>query len=100
MLVELKTFYNEMEAQIILTFLKDRDIESFIDKDDAGGMHPHLQSTTGVKVLVRKEDLDIAKKLIEDDSNTNKTSWTCVKCNEVHDPQFLVCWNCGESRLK
>lgn len=97
MYIELITFYDEMEAQIIVTLLKDRNIDSILDKDDAGGMHPHLQATTGVKVLVKESDLETAKSIIEK-TNENLPSWTCKKCNEVHEGQFLVCWNCGESK--
>lgn len=97
MFVELKTLYSEIEAQILVSLLKDRNIESIIDKDDAGGMHPHLQATEGVKVLVKKEDYDIAKLILEK-TNDNLPSWRCKNCNEVHEGQFLVCWNCGESK--
>lgn len=97
MLVELKIVYSEMEAQVLITHLKDENIDAIIDKDDAGGMHPQLQAARGVKILVDEDDLVRAKSVIEVD-NTNKDSWTCKKCNEVHEGQFSVCWNCGEKR--
>lgn len=97
MLVELKTVYSEMEAQVLVTHLKDENIDAIIDKDDAGGMHPQLQAARGVKILVDEDDLVRAKSVIEVDI-TNKDSWTCKKCNEVHEGQFSVCWNCGEKR--
>lgn len=99
MFVELKTVYSEMEAQVLVTLLNDENIDSFIDKDDAGGMHPQLQAARGVKVLVNEEDLERAQRIIEikSEKNSGKT-WTCKKCNEVHEAQFSVCWNCGEAR--
>lgn len=97
MFVELKKVYSEMEAQVLVTHLNDENIESIIDKDDAGGMHPHLQATRGVRILVKEEDFQRAKDLIEIE-NKDKTSWICRKCGEVHEGQFSVCWNCGEAK--
>lgn len=99
MFVELKTVYDEMEAQILVTLLNDRNIDSIIDKDDAGGMHPHLNATLGIKILVLENDLDSAKKIIEKKELGNQKSWTCRSCGEEHEGQFSLCWNCGESRL-
>jgi len=97
MFVELKTVYDEMEAQVLITHLNEENIASIIDKDDAGGMHPHLQATRGVKILVKEEDLETAKKIIEC-TNNGKSIWTCPNCNEIHESQFKSCWNCGELR--
>ncbi|PLY06087.1 MAG: hypothetical protein C0625_10675 [Arcobacter sp.] len=98
MFCELKTVYSEMEAQILMTHLNEENIDCIIDKDDAGGMHPHLQATTGVKILVKKEDLEKAKKIINTKNSEKLGSWICKKCNELHQGQFSVCWNCGEER--
>lgn len=98
MFIELKTVYSLIEAQIITTQLKDKDIDSLIEKDDVGGMYPNLQTIEGVKVFVKKEDLEKAKKIIEIKEDSNKTKWICKKCHEKHEGQFLVCWNCGEAR--
>ncbi len=99
MFIELKVVYSEIEAQIIMSHLSDENIDSLIDKDDAGGMHPHLQATQGVSILVKEEDYEKAKEIIEiKDNQTEQSSWTCKKCNEIHQGQFKVCWNCGEER--
>lgn len=91
--------YSEIEAQIIMTHLKEENIDSFIDKDDAGGMHSHLQVTQGVRVIVKEEDYHKAKEIIEINNNeTKQSSWICEKCKEVHEGQFKVCWSCGEER--
>lgn len=97
MFVELKTVYSEMEAQVLVTHLNEENIESIIEKDDAGGMHPQLQAARGVKIFVDEIDLQRAKKVI-DTSSENLSSWVCSNCNEVHEGQFSVCWNCGEKR--
>ena len=97
MFVELKTVYSEMEAQVLVTHLNEENIESIIEKDDAGGMHPQLQAARGVKVLVDELDLQRAKKVIDIESK-NLSSWVCSNCGEAHEGQFSVCWNCGEAR--
>ena len=97
MFVELKTVYDEMEAQILITHLKEENIDSLIDKDDVGGLHPHLQATRGVKVFVKEKDLEKAKSII-DIKKSKLDTWICNECNEVHEGQFVVCWNCGEKR--
>ena len=97
MFVELKTVYDEMEAQVLIIHLNEENIDSIIDKDDAGGMHPQLQAARGVKILVEEANLEKAKTVIEIKNDT-KDTWTCSKCNEVHEGQFVVCWNCGEKR--
>jgi len=60
-------------------------------------MHPQLQAARGVKILVKEEDLEKAKEVIEV-KNNNLDTCTCKKCNEVHEGQFNVCWNCDEPR--
>ncbi len=30
-------------------------------------------------------------------SATNTGSWTCATCGERHEPQFELCWKCGEA---
>lgn len=99
MFVELKTVHNEMEAQVLVTHLNDENINFLIDKDDAGGMYPQLQAARGVKILVEEIDLEKAKKVIDTKNNT-QNHWTCKKCNEVHEGQFNICWNCGDKRPK
>ena len=98
MFIELKTVYSEIEAQILMTLLNEENIECIIDKDDAGGMHPQLQAARGVKILIKEEDLEKTKKIIDAKNVDTSENWKCKKCNEVHEGQFKVCWNCGEER--
>jgi len=63
-LVTLRTFSNLLEAEIAVSHLKSQNIEAIVKKDDGGGMRPHLQMTQGVDLIVRKKDLDRAKKIL------------------------------------
>jgi hypothetical protein len=63
--VPIKTYLNEYAAYIAKSALEAYEIESIILKDDCGGTRPHLQLTTGIQLLVRKEDVERAKEIIE-----------------------------------
>jgi hypothetical protein len=51
-LIVVRTFSNEINAEIARQKLASRGIESSISKDDEGGMLPSLQATFGVKLEV------------------------------------------------
>ncbi|MGD0038430.1 MAG: DUF2007 domain-containing protein [Bacteroidota bacterium] len=63
-LVTLRTFSNVIEAEVAAGHLKSQKIKVMVKKDDSGGMRPHLQLTQGVDLIVRKKDLDRAKKIL------------------------------------
>jgi hypothetical protein len=45
--------------------LQEGGVNAFIFKDDAGGMEPHLQRTSGVRLLVNRVDGERAHQLLE-----------------------------------
>ena len=63
-LVTLRTFSNVLEAEIVAGHLNSQNIETMVKKDDSGGMRPHLQITQSVDLIVRKKDLERAKKIL------------------------------------
>ena len=63
-LVTLRTFSNVLEAEIVAGHLNSQNIETMVKKDESGGMRPHLQITQGVDLIVRKKDLERAKKIL------------------------------------
>jgi len=63
--VVLKTFSNEIEAGMAQQVLQEGGVNAFIFKDDAGGMEPHLQRTSGVRLLVNRVDGERAHQLLE-----------------------------------
>ena len=44
--------------------LEASGIDSFVFKDDLGGMRPHLQTSLGVELKVRNKNYNIALKII------------------------------------
>ena len=59
-LVVLRTFLNDIDAQLAKTALTAAEIDSMIRADDAGGMRPHLWVGSGVELVVRAEDVERA----------------------------------------
>jgi hypothetical protein len=63
--VVLKIFSNEIEAGLAQQVLRNGGVNAFKFKDDAGGMEPHLQRTSGVRLLVNRVDAESAHQILE-----------------------------------
>jgi hypothetical protein len=63
-LIIVRTFSNELDAQIALEHLKSHHIDAFIKKDDSGGMRPHLQLSQGVDIIVSEKDAKKAEEIL------------------------------------
>ena len=57
-IVVIKIFSDETEAAMAQQVLDQSGIRSFVFKDDAGGMEPHLQRTGGVRLVVSSTDAE------------------------------------------
>ena len=66
-LVAVGTYPNKVDAELAQGALEASDIESMVSADDAGGLQPGLWLGEGVKVLVRPEDAERAKKILSGD---------------------------------
>ena len=62
--VVLKTFNNEIDAGMTQQVLQNAGVRAFIFKDDGGGMEPHLQRTTGVRLVVNRADAERAQQIL------------------------------------
>lgn len=63
--VILRVFGTEVDAKMAQDVLNDEGITAFVFKDDAGGMEPHLQRTSGVRLVVNPGDAERARKILE-----------------------------------
>jgi hypothetical protein len=61
----LRIFNNEVEAGMAKGLLQDGGVRSFVLKDDAGGMEPHLQLSGGVRLIVNRADAEQAQQILE-----------------------------------
>jgi hypothetical protein len=65
-LVIVHTYASQPEAELARSALAAADIESMIQADSIGGMRPHVAwASGGFKVLVREEDEDEARDILE-----------------------------------
>lgn len=58
------TYGSEIEARMAEGLLRSAGIDCMVQKDDCGGMRPHISWSLGVKLLVREEDADDARELL------------------------------------
>jgi len=64
-LVIVHSFSSRPEADMAKSALDAADIDSFVRSDDGGGMETGLWSSNGVKILVRAEDLQAAREILD-----------------------------------
>jgi len=69
MLKTIATFSTEIDAELLKGKLDSSGIESFIFKDDCGGMRPHMQLTDGVHLKVADVDFETAKDILNIESD-------------------------------
>jgi hypothetical protein len=65
-LIVVDSFGGQIDAEMAKSALESAGIESMIQSDSAGGMRPHLAwAGGGFKLLVRAEDEEAARKVLE-----------------------------------
>jgi hypothetical protein len=63
--VAVRTYANEVEADLAASWLAAEGVDSMVLMDDAGGTLPSFQLMGGVRLVVRAEDEDRAKEILE-----------------------------------
>jgi len=95
-MTRLETYLNELEAEIALARLHALGVTAVVEKDNCGGMRPHLDLHQGVRLLVADGDLEKARGILAPtDEATVTPAWTCPKCAENIERGFDACWQCG-----
>jgi hypothetical protein len=61
----IRTFANEVEAQVAQAVLDANGIDSYLIRDDAGGMMPWLQWLHPIRLVVRESDSVEAVQLLD-----------------------------------
>ena len=97
--ITLRTFISDLEAQEVRSRLEASGLRTMLEVDNCGGMRPHLDYTTGVKLLVPEEEADQARELmLTADTAPEGDPWSCSRCDENIEPVFDACWKCGQAR--
>jgi hypothetical protein len=63
-LVVVRTYSYRPEAELALSALEANGIGAMVEADDCGGQRPLLGANIGVKLLVRRPDIDRASELL------------------------------------
>lgn len=66
--VELRIFSDSTSAEMARASLEARGIECWLTSDDCGGMLSGMDAVRGIKLLVRRADIEAAKALLAADS--------------------------------
>lgn len=63
-LVAIRTFDDELQANLAKSVLRSARIDCTISRDDCGGMRPSLSVTSAIKLLVRPDDAEQANEVL------------------------------------
>ena len=66
-LVVVRTFNDRFDAELAQSALQAAEIDSMLRSDDAGGLRPHMALQNGVELLVRMEDAQGARQILDTD---------------------------------
>ena len=92
-----------IDAYKAKSLLDDANIESVIANETVSflaGEVPYAATWPQVDI-VNEEDFEMAKNVLKE-MKPNEVAgepWLCSKCNESHEPQFEICWNCGSAKV-
>ena len=96
---------DRIEAQILKDHLLDEDVESVILGDYLSGGMGELPANIYPEVWVLDEkDMIKAQQLLQGftknhNQRRENSDWRCLKCGEMVDAGFDVCWNCATPRI-
>lgn len=71
-LVTIRSFVDELEANLAKSRLQAAGIDSMLGRDDCGGMRPSLTFAQGIKLLVRSDDAERAAAVLSDENKNSK----------------------------
>jgi hypothetical protein len=61
----IRTFNNEIEAEMAMSALEAAGIESVMLRDDCGGVQPAMGLTAGVRVQIHDDDVEAATEVLD-----------------------------------
>ena len=64
-IVEVARFFNIMEGEVACARLRSAGIKAYLKTDNAGGIHPELNFTRGVRLMVLAADEHRALQILE-----------------------------------
>jgi hypothetical protein len=71
-LVAIRSFGDELEANLGKSALQAAGIDCIISRDNCGGMEPQLSLVQGIKLLVRSDDAQRAAAILADEAPASR----------------------------
>lgn len=88
----IQQYYDALQSQGIACLIRNQFISG------AAGDLP-IQDTQPELWLMNKDDLVIAKKVLEEITASGEDGeWVCSSCHEPQEPAFNLCWQCQQPR--
>ncbi|MEN8180791.1 MAG: DUF2007 domain-containing protein [Pseudomonadota bacterium] len=97
---------DRIEAQVLKDHLQDEGVESVILGDYLSGAMGELPANIYPEVWVLDaKDMAKAQQILRDFTKSHiqreqNGDWRCLKCGEMVDAGFELCWNCATPRTK
>ena len=65
-LINIKTYSTRHDAELAKGFLEANGVNAVVSGDDYGGIHPGLSFSTGIRLLVKDEDVEKTKRIFRE----------------------------------
>ncbi len=91
------------EVEMCKERLEQAGISSLIKNQRTTGLAGEIPFTEVFPELwvVQDEEYDRARRLLDDglvSVPSEQGGWICSGCEEQHETQFVICWQCGQER--
>ncbi len=101
-LVTVAIFENAAQAHAAKSLLDLAGVQSVITDEELVSQLWHIGAFNGIKLQVVAEDEKLARRTLHDAGESPErvhgAPWRCIKCQEVIEADFEVCWSCGAAR--
>jgi len=87
------------EAHLVVGLLASQGIAAEVRGEplfSVRGEVPVTPSTLPTVWVLEDSQAEPALALIRDRAASAEQPWTCASCGETVEPQFSVCWKCGQ----
>ena len=93
-----------IDAELFKDFLLSKSIPAEVKGAMLVGIIGEIPANTYPTVwVVEDRDFDLARKCVDEYENrvnviAQMCNWMCNKCGEENEPQFQLCWSCGQQQ--
>jgi hypothetical protein len=87
-------------AALWADLLRQAGIEASVQRYFTGSIVGEIPPDQGLPEVwvVRDDDLDAARQLLDDLHRQPQRRWVCARCGELVEGPFEQCWSCGALR--